>query len=43
MVAHLAPAVAAAKAFFAAAAPLEVARIVKVAFDGDAPTRVHQY
>ena len=42
MVARLAPAVAAAKAFFAAAAPLEMARIVKVALDGDAPPRVYQ-
>jgi hypothetical protein len=33
MVARLAPAVAAAKAFFEADAPLEMARIVKVAFD----------
>ena len=43
MVAHLAPVVAAAKAFFAAGALLEMAHIVKVAFFyADAPTRVHE-
>jgi hypothetical protein len=41
MVAQLAPVVA-AKAFFASGAPLEMARIVKVAFDCDAPTRVYE-
>jgi hypothetical protein len=43
MVARFAPAVAAARAFFAREALLEMARIVKVSFNGDALTRVYEY